>query len=456
MRTSSLRLSVRRLRLVPALCCVLSAGLLAGCGGSSGSSGGSAPSTASTSAPGSGGKAGSGRAAGAGRSEASRASKPAKLPNGTVAKVDGIPITLAAYTHQLQISAQGPVKPLIANASDYPACVAALKSREERTEKLIKTQEEKFAKKSKGRAKGSGLFPQGRRPKTDALRKQQCELQYKAAKQQAVSTLIRRIQTQSQAKELGVEVSESEVVKQVKTREASQKALAKNSRSTEAGFAIERPNYTGADLKEIVKSELLEPKIYTKIREKFAKPGSVSQSKLEKYFSEHKQAYAQPESRSIVFATSKSQGVAEAVAKEHSGGLQGAASKHGIKAMPTTLGCQRPSGAKSAGTSIVAEAICSAKSGVISAPVKVASTYYVFEVKSVTPGTQPSFSQEKEQIKQLLASQGQQQGMIKYSEETRIKQREKTECATAYLTPLCKEYAVPKPKTVTKVKPVTP
>ena len=87
----------------------------------------------------------------------------------------------------------------------------------------------------------------------------------------------------------------------------------------------------------------------------------------------------------------------------------------------------------------MAEAICSAKSGVISAPVKVASTYYVFEVKSVIPGTQPSFSQEKEQIKALLASQGQEQGALKYNEETRTKQREKTECAAGYLTPLCKE-----------------
>jgi parvulin-like peptidyl-prolyl isomerase len=441
-----------RMRVCLTVLIVVAGILLAGCGGSSGSS------NATTSANGSGVQASqvgsSSGSTASGGSEASTSSKPAHLPSGTVARVNGTPITTVAYSHQLQVSASATVKPLIANASDYSACIAAGKVREEKTEKLIKAQEEKFAKKSEGHGKRAGLFSRGRKPQTNALRKRQCELQYKFAKQQAVSMLIRRALTQAQAKELGVGISESEVAKQIKTREANQKALAKNRRSTEAGFAIERPNYTEADIREMVKSQLLETQINTKIREKFTKTGSISQGQMEKYFNEHKQAYARPESRSIVFATTKSQSVAEALAKEHSGGLQSAASKHAIKATPTMLGCQRPSGAKSAGTSTVIEAICSAKAGVISAPVKVTSTYYVFEVKSVTPATQPSFSQEKEQIKQLLASQGQQQGTSKYSEEFRNKWKQRTECAAGYVVELCKEYVVPKP--ITKARPLKP
>ena len=67
--------------------------------------------------------------------------------------MNGTPITTAAYKHQLLLGAPATVKPLIANTSDYSACVAAVKSREERNEKLIKAQEEKFAKRSKRRAK---------------------------------------------------------------------------------------------------------------------------------------------------------------------------------------------------------------------------------------------------------------------------------------------------------------
>jgi hypothetical protein len=121
------------------------------------------------------------------------------------------------------------------------------------------------------------------------------------------------------------------VAKQLKIREASQKALAKNPRSRE--FLVEVARYTGADLKEMVSSQLLESQIDAKTREKFRKTGSISQGEMEKYFNEHKQIYAQPESRSIVLVNTKSQSVAEAVAKEHlSGGLTAAASKHSITA----------------------------------------------------------------------------------------------------------------------------
>jgi hypothetical protein len=438
-----------RMRVCLTVLIVVAGILLAGCGGSSGSS------NATTSANGSGVQASqvgsSSGSTASGGSEASTSSKPAHLPSGTVARVNGTPITTVAYSHQLQVSASATVKPLIANPSDYSGCIAAVKSREERNQKLIKESEERYAKRLKGR-KAPGLYPGNRKATTEAQRKQQCELQYKAQKQQAVSTLIRRAWTEAQAKELGVSVNENEVAKQVKTREESQKRLAKSSRYSE--FAGAEANYSKAVLMEMVKSEVLETQINTKIREKFTKTGSISQGQMEKYFNEHKQAYARPESRSIVFATTKSQSVAEALAKEHSGGLQSAASKHAIKATPTMLGCQRPSGAKSAGTSTVIEAICSAKTGVISAPVKVTSTYYVFEVKSVTPATQPSFSQEKEQIKQLLASQGQQQGTSKYSEEFRNKWKQRTECAAGYVVELCKEYVVPKP--ITKARPLKP
>jgi hypothetical protein len=438
---------------------VVAAGaLLAGCGGSSGSSssaaGSATPTTtaaggsaASSAQPGSSGRAStSSTATSASGSPAS--AKPAQLSSGTVATVAGTPITTAAYTHWLSVSAPATVKPLIADASDYSGCIAAVKSRETKTEKLIKTEEENFAKKSKGRAKESGLLSRERKPKTEAQRRQQCKLQYKAFKQQAASTLIRRLQTQVQAKELGIDVSEAEVAKQLKVREASQKALAKNPRSRE--FLAEAAHYTGADLKEMVTSQLLESQIDAKTREKFTKTGSISQGEMEKYFNEHKQIYAQPESRSIVFAISKSQSTAEAVAKDHlSGGVKASAAKHGITATPTTLGCAQSSAGTGSQASLV-KSICAAKTGVVSGPVKSSvgsvkapATYYVFEVKSTTPATQPSFAQEKERIKQLLGTQGQEQGTLKYNEEARAKLKAQTECAAGYVVALCKEYVAP-------------
>jgi PPIC-type PPIASE domain len=416
--------------------------LLAGCGSSSSTNSTTTPSTAagaSGTAASTQSQSGSSAGTTAGDATEAHISKPAHLASGIVAKVDGTSITTAAYNHSLQLVAQPTVKPLIANPSDYSACTSALKAREAQTEKLIKSEEEEAAKRSKGRAKEAGRLREHRKPRTAAQLKEQCELQYKSVKQQALNSLIRRVQSELEAKELGVSVNESEVAKLVKTREASQKAIAKNSRGKALGLA-QIPAYSAADLKEMVTSEVLETQIQSKLREKFAKP--ISQSGLEKYFNEHKQLYAQTEKRSIVFASSKSQSAAEAIAKEH-GSLSAAATKHSSTATPTSVGCEH-TGAK---LSPIYSAICSAKTGVVSGPVKMPPNYYVFEVKSITPATKPNFGQAKARIKQLLESQGDQEEVFKYSEALRTKLKSHTECAAGYIVTLCKEYVLPKVRT---------
>jgi hypothetical protein len=335
-----------------------------------------------------------------------------------------------------------------------------MKSREERAEKLIKAQKERLARESKGR--GKGPLSRGPKAKTDAQRKQQCEVQYKAAKQQAVSVLIRRLQIQSEAMQAGVQVSGSEVAKQVKAREASRRALAKNSRASQFGLG-EAPRYSGADLRATVSSELLEALLNTKIRERFTSSGSVSQGQMEKYFSEHKQAYGEPERRSIVFAMTKSQSVAAAVASGHlAGGLTAAAGKHGVTATPSTLGCQQAVAKGVSGSGLIT-AVCAAKVHVITGPVTAAAaavkpspSYYVFEVSSIVPAVPPSFANAKGRIKQLLAPRAQQQAMLRYTEEARAKLKAQTECAPGYVVPSCKEYVAPKPTTLSKAKPAAP
>jgi hypothetical protein len=354
-------------------------------------------------------------------------------------------ITTAAYNHQLEVSTPSSVKSLIANPSNYSGCIAAIRSREERSRKLIKESEERYAKRFKGR-KAPGAFA-GSKPVSEAQLKLRCEEQYKSAKLQAASTLIRRTWTEIKAKELGVSLNESEVASRVKTREEAQKRLAKTARNSEFG-GIEA-NYGKADLTEMVKSQVLETQINTKVREKFAKPGSLSQEKLEKYFNEHKQLYGEPERRAIVYAAAKSKSTAEAMAAEH-GSLSAAASKHGTKATSTSIGCQQT---RTAGEGILAK-ICAAKTGAISGPVtpttnvKTASIYYVFEVKSITPATKPNFSQVKERIKLTLSSQGESQAVFKYEQESRAKLRTLTECAAGYVVELCKEYRPPSPVAV--------
>jgi len=424
---------------VPALVTLIAA-LLAGCGGSS-----STTSTTTPGAPAGSGAAaskqtpGGGAATTASGGTGAHISKPAHLASGIVAKVDGTAITTAAYNHSLRLIAQPAIESLIANPSNYSACTAALKAREEQSEKLIKSEEEEFAKRSKGRAKLTGRLREHRKARTAAQLKEQCEIQYTDVKQQALNSLIGRVQTQLEAKELGVSVNENEVAKLLKLRETNQRAIAKNTHGKAVGLAP-TPTYSAADLREMVTSQVLETQIQAKLREKFAKP--LSQSELEKYFNAHKQLYAQPEKRSIVFASTKSQSAAEAIAKEH-GGLSAAASKHSSTATPTSIGCEHTNTRLSA----IYSAICAAKQGVLTGPVKMSPNYYVFEVKSITPATTPNFAQAKARIKQQLESQGEEREVFKYSDALRTKLKSHTECAAGYIVALCKEYLLPNLRT---------
>ncbi|MGH2833915.1 MAG: peptidyl-prolyl cis-trans isomerase, partial [Solirubrobacteraceae bacterium] len=369
---------------------VLLAGtLLAGCGNSESPSGSSASAGGSNaSSQGSPG----GYAAPSRVSEPPGSGKPAHLSSGVIAKVGYIAITTAAYRHWLEVSVPPSIRSLISNPSNYSACIAAIKSREERNRRQIKESEERYARKFKGR-KAPGFA--GSKPASEAQLKLQCEEQYRSAKEQATSMLIRRAGTEITAKELGVSLNQSEVASRVKTREENQKRLAKTARSSEFAEA----SYSKADLAEMVKSEVLETQITAKVREKFAKPGSLSQEKLENYFNEHKQSYSEPERRAIAYVAIPSKGTAEAIVAEH-GSLSAAASKHGASVSSTSVGCQQ---ATTAGEGILAK-VCAAKTGVMSGPVTAsgsakADNFYVFEVKSITPATKPNFSQVKERIK---------------------------------------------------------
>jgi parvulin-like peptidyl-prolyl isomerase len=258
--------------------------------------------------------------------------------------------------------------------------------------------------------------------------------------------------TEGEAKELGVSVNEGEVAKQVKTREEAQKRYAKNSRYAELGLT-----YNTAELTELTRSGLLEQQVSMKIREKFAKPGSLSQSTLEKYYNEHKQLYGTPEERHLQILYTKSEAQGKQARQEIQSGKSFATVAASVTkskfATPTTetFGCQQTAtGARSEG---ILASVCAAKKGVLTGPVKTFSQYVVFEVTGITAAVQPSFAQAKERIKQLLSSQGESQATLKHNEEAREKWKAHTECAKGYVVELCKEYVTPKPVLPTKTHP---
>ena len=89
-------------------------------------------------------------------------------------------------------------------------------------------------------------------------------------------------------------------------------------------------------------------------------------------------------------------------------------------------------------------AIFSAPLNKLSGPVKTPFGYYIYEVKSTTPGNQQTLAQAQASIKQQLTATQQQTALTKFVKEFKKKWTDKTECRAGYVVMDCKTYKAPK------------
>ncbi len=70
--------------------------------------------------------------------------------------------------------------------------------------------------------------------------------------------------------------------------------------------------------------------------------------------------------------------------------------------------------------------------------------YYIYEVKSSTPGTQQTLKQSEASIKQQLTATNQQAALSKFVKEFKKTWTAKTDCRDEYVVMDCKQYKAPK------------
>ncbi|HEX7610336.1 MAG TPA: peptidylprolyl isomerase, partial [Solirubrobacteraceae bacterium] len=92
----------------------------------------------------------------------------------------------------------------------------------------------------------------------------------------------------------------------------------------------------------------------------------------------------------------------------------------------------------------VDEAVFSAPVGVLNGPVKTLFGYYIYEVKSKTPGSSQSFAQSQAAIKAQLAATRQQTALTKFKKEFVKKWTAQTDCRSGFVVADCKQYKAPK------------
>jgi foldase protein PrsA len=344
------------------------------------------------------------------------------IPGNAVVQVGGTPITKATFAHWMSVAAAsstpGGPKPQVPDPPKYTACVAHL---EATTPKPV--------------------------PSAAQL-KAQCQAQYQAIQQQVLGFLISSEWVIGEASSLGLKASDKEVKKRFEQIKAAQfpkpevfeKFLASSGQ-------------TVSDLLLRVKLNLLSTKIQQKITK--AKV-NITQAQIANYYKENPTRFGVPESRNVEIILTKTEAAANSAKREVQSGKSFASVAKRVSIDPTSKanGGLLPAVVKGQQEKALDTAIFSAKTNVLSGPVKTAFGYYIFEVMSIKAGTQQTLAQAQSSIKQQLTATQQQGALSKFVKGFREKWTAKTDCRAGFVVMDCKQYKAP--KTTATPTPVTP
>jgi len=278
----------------------------------------------------------------------------------------------------------------------------------------------------------------GKPPLTAEALKKQCEQQYKALTQQVLAFLISSQWVLGEAGDLKLKLSDKEVKKQfekIKNQQFPKPAEFEKFLTT-SGQSV-------SDLLLRVKLNMLSTKIQAKITKEKSK---VTQAQIAKYYNENKARYNQQEKRSALIILSKTEAAAKSAKQEiESGKSFGSVAKR-VSTDPTSKanGGRLAEIVKGQQEPTLDAALFAAKVNVLSGPVKTPFGFYVYEVKSVVPGSAQSLSQASASIKTQLSATQQQAVLSKFVKEFKAKWKAKTDCRAAYLVADCKQYKAPK------------
>jgi foldase protein PrsA len=346
------------------------------------------------------------------------------IPSNAVVQVNGNPITKATFAHWMAVaaastSASSGGKPELPEPPDYKACIAHLQA-------ITPT-------------------PKGQPAATQAQLKSQCEQQYKTLQQEVLGFLISTAWVLGEAESLGVKVSDKEVHKRFEEIKSQQFPKA-----AEFEKFLATSGQTVSDLLLRVKSNLLAQKVQQKIAKG---KGNITHAQIAQYYKENSQRFGQPEKRNLKIILTKTEEAAKKAKQEIESGKSWATVAKSTSIDPTTkanggvlVGVVKGQEEKSLDSAIFA-----ANKNVVQGPIKTVFGYYIFEVTSVTAGSQQTLAQAEASIRQQLIATHQQAALTTFIKEFKKKWLAKTECVASYggvpvaqAVQDCKEYKAPK------------
>jgi foldase protein PrsA len=349
------------------------------------------------------------------------------IPGNAVVSVDGNSITKDTFNHWMSVAAASSAtapgaKPAIPVPPKYTACIAAAKA---------------AAKPAKGQA-----------PPTEAALKTQCAQQYKSLQQEVLGFLISSNWVIGEAKSLGVKISDKEVKKQFEKIKSQQFPKA-----AEFEKFLKTSGQSVSDLLLRVKLNLLSQKIQQKIVKQKSK---VTQAQIAKYYKENPKRFGVAEKRNLLIILTKTEAQAKKAKQEIESGksFESVAKRVSIDPASKSNGGKLAGVVKGQEEKSLDAAVFSAKKNVLTGPIKTPFGYYIFEVQTITPGSQQTLKQAEASIKSQLTATQQQAALSKFVKEFKKKWMSKTDCRAGYVVTDCKQYKAP--KTSSTSTPATP
>ncbi len=343
------------------------------------------------------------------------------IPGDAVVKVAGTAITKTTFNHWMAVAASSSAvsageKPAVPEPPNYTACISHLSATQ--------------AKPAKGQS-----------PPSTAALKTQCEQQYKSLQTEVLNYLISLQWVLSEASALNVKVSDSEVKK-----EFTKIKSAEFPKAAEFEKFLSTSGQTVSDLLLRVKLNMLSSRIQKAVVKNQSK---VTSAQISKYYNENKSRYGTPEKRNVRIILTKAEAAAKSARKEVEAtkNFAAVAKKDSIDPTSKANGGLLTEVVKGEEEKALDTAIFSASKNVLGGPIKTPFGYYVYEVVSVTPGTQQSLAKVQATIKQQLIASNEQKALSKFVKDFKKKWQGKTECRSGFVVADCKGYKAPKTKT---------
>ncbi len=339
------------------------------------------------------------------------------VPSDAVVQVDGNNVANTTFEHWMKVavassattSTEAPVVPVPPN---YTACISHLAAQNAKS----KTSQ------------------------TNAALKAQCAAQYKSLSHEVLGFLISSEWVLGEANSLGVKASDEEVHKQfIQVKDTQFPTTA------EFEKFIAKSGQTVSDLLLRVKLNMLSQKIQAKV---IKESQDVTEQEIEKFYDNNKARFGTPEKRSVEIILTKTEAEALAAKKEVEEGksFSSVAKAKSTDPVSKANGGLLPEVVKGQEEKALDEAIFTSTVNKLGGPVKTPFGYYIYEVKTITPGNQKSLAQSKASIKQQLIATRQQTALAKFVKEFKKKWTAKTDCKPEYVVPDCKQYVAPKEK----------